>query len=114
MNFCQVTRHFGFRVASSEARRRSPEIRTTAMYHGGVMVDSRRLAIQRAYYAAPLSTFCKDEVDQIFAKMARENDFDLTGIQRGAWLEQAELLQTYPGWSRNSSISSSTRLAIRW
>jgi hypothetical protein len=47
----------------------------------------------RAYYSDSLSGFCSADLSHIFARMARENDFDLTGTQRGAWLEQARLLQ---------------------
>ena len=37
--------------------------------------------------------FCAADRDEIFARMALQNDFDLTGTQREAWLEQAEILQ---------------------
>ena len=52
-----------------------------------------RAAAQRSYYSATLVEFCAADRDEIFARMARQNDFDLTGTQRGAWLEQVEVLQ---------------------
>jgi hypothetical protein len=58
-------------------------------------VESRplRAAAQRSYYSGTLVDFCAADRDEIFARMARQNDFDLTGTQRGAWLEQVEVLQ---------------------
>jgi hypothetical protein len=55
--------------------------------------SSLRAAAQRSYYSGTLAEFCAADRDQIFAQMARRNDFDLTGTQRDAWLEQAEVLQ---------------------
>jgi hypothetical protein len=52
-----------------------------------------RAAAQRSYYSASLSEFCAADPDEIFARMARRNDFDLTGTQRDAWLEEAEVLR---------------------
>jgi hypothetical protein len=51
-------------------------------------------AARRSYYANTLAAFCAADRDVIFAQMARQNDFDLTGTQRHAWLEQAAILQT--------------------
>ena len=48
---------------------------------------------QRAYYSAPIAEFCAAARDAIFAQMALRNDFDLVDTQRGAWLQQAEILQ---------------------
>jgi hypothetical protein len=48
---------------------------------------------QRAYYSAPIAEFCATARDAIFAQMALRNDFDLVDTQRGAWLQQAEILQ---------------------
>jgi hypothetical protein len=55
--------------------------------------SSLRAAAQRSYYSGSLTEFCAADRDQIFGQMARRNDFDLTGTQRDAWLEEAELLQ---------------------
>jgi hypothetical protein len=52
-----------------------------------------RAAAQRSYYSGTLTEFCAADPNEIFARMARRNDFDLTGTQREAWLEEAELLQ---------------------
>ena len=51
-------------------------------------------AARRSYYSNTLAAFCAADRDVIFAQMARQNDFDLTGTQRHAWLEQAAILQT--------------------
>jgi hypothetical protein len=50
-------------------------------------------AAQRSYYSGTLAEFCVADRNEIFARMARQNDFDLTGTQRDAWLVQAEVLQ---------------------
>jgi len=52
-----------------------------------------RAAAQRSYYSGTLAEFCGADRNEIFARMARRNDFDLTGTQRDAWLEEAEILQ---------------------
>jgi hypothetical protein len=52
-----------------------------------------RAAAKRSYYSGTLAEFCAADRDEIFARMARRNDFDLTGTQRDAWLEEAEILQ---------------------
>ena len=52
-----------------------------------------RAAAQRSYYSGTLTEFCAADRNEIFARMARRNDFDLTGTQRDAWLEEAEILQ---------------------
>jgi hypothetical protein len=49
-------------------------------------------AARRSYYSASLAQFCAADHDEVFARMARQNDFDLTGTQREAWLEQAAIL----------------------
>jgi DICT domain-containing protein len=49
-------------------------------------------AARRSYYSGSLAAFCVADRDEIFARMARQNDFDLTGTQREAWLEQATIL----------------------
>ena len=50
-------------------------------------------AAQRSYYSGTLTEFCAADLDAIFARMALQNDFDLTGTQRDAWLAQAQILQ---------------------
>jgi hypothetical protein len=55
--------------------------------------STRPAAVKRAYYADSISAFCGADPDKIFAEMARQNAFDLTGTQREAWLEQARILQ---------------------
>lgn len=52
-----------------------------------------RAAAQRSYYSGTLTEFCAADRNEIFARMAQRNDFDLTGTQRDAWLEEAEVLQ---------------------
>jgi hypothetical protein len=55
--------------------------------------SSLRAAAQRSYYSGTLTEFCAADLNEIFARMALQNDFDLTGTQRDAWLAQAEILQ---------------------
>ena len=52
-----------------------------------------RVAAKRSYYSATLAEFCSADRNEIFARMARRNDFDLTGTQRDAWLQEATILQ---------------------
>jgi hypothetical protein len=52
-----------------------------------------RAAAKRSYYSGTLADFAAADANEIFARMARRNDFDLTGTQRDAWLEQTEILQ---------------------
>lgn len=61
------------------------------------MTDLLSAAARRSYYSGTLAAFCAADRDAIFAQMARQNDFDLTGAQRHAWLEQAAILQTVLG-----------------
>ena len=61
---------------------------------------SLRAAAQRSYYSGTLAEFCAADPNEIFARMARQNDFDLTGTKRDAWLEQAEVLQCV--WARRT------------
>lgn len=56
------------------------------------MTGSLLPAARRSYYSGTLAEFCAADRDEIFARMARQNDFDLTGTQRDAWLEQAAIL----------------------
>jgi hypothetical protein len=55
--------------------------------------SSLRAAAQRSYYSGTITEFCSADLNEIFARMVRRNDFDLTGTQRDAWLEQAEILK---------------------
>jgi hypothetical protein len=48
---------------------------------------------RRAYYSSPITEFCAADRDAIFVQMALRNDFDLVDTQRGARLQQAEILQ---------------------
>lgn len=57
------------------------------------MTESLRAAARRSYYSGSIADFCAADPGTIFARMARQNDFDLTGTQREAWLEQAAILQ---------------------
>ncbi|MEW4983023.1 MAG: DUF2075 domain-containing protein [Cycloclasticus sp.] len=49
--------------------------------------------MKRAYYSSTIFEFCEQELDQILGQMAREHSFDLTGLQRDAWVEQTVLLK---------------------
>ena len=57
------------------------------------MTGFLRAAAQRAYYSGTLRDFCAADLDAIFGRLARQNDFDLIASQREAWLEQATILQ---------------------
>ena len=63
------------------------------LYFRYVKRPTLRAAAQRSYYSGTLTEFCAADRNEIFARMARRNDFDLTGTQRDAWLEEAEILQ---------------------
>lgn len=63
------------------------------LYFSSVKSSSLRAAAQRSYYSGTITEFCAADLNEIFARMARRNDFDLTGTQRDAWLEQAEILK---------------------
>jgi hypothetical protein len=63
------------------------------MGEGALVTGVRSPAARRSYYSSTLAAFCAADPDVIFAQMARQNDFDLTGTQRHAWLEQAAILQ---------------------
>jgi hypothetical protein len=55
--------------------------------------ELRYSAVNRSYYSGSIADFCAADADVVFAQMARRNDFDLTGTQREAWIEQARFLQ---------------------
>jgi hypothetical protein len=61
---------------------------------GALVTGLSSPADRRSYYSSTLAAFCAADRDAIFAQMARQNVFDLTGTQRHAWLEQAAILQT--------------------
>jgi hypothetical protein len=65
----------------------------TGLYFLFVSGSSLRAAAQRSYYSDTLAEFCAADRDEIFGRMARQNDFDLTGTQRDAWIEEAEILR---------------------
>jgi hypothetical protein len=50
-------------------------------------------ALERAWYAAPLESFCSEDPDRLLGQLARRNAFPLVGTQRDAWIEQTRLLQ---------------------
>src|SRR5712692_859525 len=58
-----------------------------------LVTDTISPAARRSYYSGTLAAFCAADRDQIFAQLALQNDFDLTGTQRHAWLQQAGILQ---------------------
>lgn len=49
--------------------------------------------MRRAYYSSSITTFCDQEPDQILGQMTHEHPFDLTMLQRDAWIEQTRLLK---------------------
>ena len=63
------------------------------LYVSAVKNSSLRAAAQRSYYSGTITEFCAADLDEIFARMVQRNDFDLTGTQRDAWLEQAKILK---------------------
>jgi Uncharacterized conserved protein (DUF2075) len=58
-----------------------------------LVTDTISPAARRSYYSNTLAAFCAADRDQIFAQLALQNDFDLIGTQRDAWLQQAAILQ---------------------
>lgn len=49
--------------------------------------------MKRAYYTSSITTFCEQEPDQILGQMTQEHAFDLSMLQRDAWVEQTRLLK---------------------
>ena len=49
--------------------------------------------MKRAYYSSSITTFCDQEPDQILGQMTQEHAFDLSMLQRDAWVEQTRLLK---------------------
>lgn len=53
--------------------------------------------MKRAYYSSSIAEFCVQEPDHILGKMSRENSFELSLMQRNAWVEQSLLLKDVVG-----------------
>lgn len=57
--------------------------------------------MRRAYYSSTISLFCDQEPDRILGVMTKEHSFDLTILQRDAWVGQTQILKdvlhTYEG-----------------
>jgi len=49
--------------------------------------------MKRAYYSSSIGEFCNHKPEHILGEMTRQHSFDLTMLQRDAWLEQACLLK---------------------
>ena len=49
--------------------------------------------MKRAYYSSSISEFCNQEAEQILGQMTQQHSFDLTLLQRDAWVEQTYLLK---------------------
>jgi len=49
--------------------------------------------MRRAYYSSLISLFCNQEPDQILGEMTHEHSFDLTTLQRDAWVGQTQILK---------------------
>ena len=49
--------------------------------------------MRRAYYSSSISLFCDQEPDQILGEMTQEHSFDLTILQRDAWVGQTQILK---------------------
>jgi len=49
--------------------------------------------MRRAYYTSSISMFCNQEPDQILGEMTQEHSFDLSMLQRDAWVGQTQILK---------------------
>ena len=49
--------------------------------------------MRRAYYSSSIKTFCSKEPYQILGQMTQEHSFDLSMLQRDAWIEQTQILK---------------------
>ena len=49
--------------------------------------------MKRAYYSSSIKGFCNQEPDKILGEMTQEHSFDLSMLQRDAWIEQTVLLK---------------------
>lgn len=50
--------------------------------------------MKRAYYSSSINKFCNQESDQILGEMTQEHSFDLSMLQRDAWIEQTQILKS--------------------
>ena len=49
--------------------------------------------MKRAYYSSSINMFCRQEPEQILGRMTQEHSFDLTLLQRDAWVGQTQILK---------------------
>ncbi len=49
--------------------------------------------MKRAYYSSSINEFFNQEPEQIFGEIALQHSFDLTMLQRDAWIEQTKILK---------------------
>lgn len=49
--------------------------------------------MRRAYFSSSISLFCNQEPDQILGEMTQEHSFDLSMLQRDAWVGQTQILK---------------------
>lgn len=49
--------------------------------------------MKRAYYSSSINLFCNQEPEQILGEMTQQHSFDLTILQRDAWIEQTSILK---------------------
>ena len=49
--------------------------------------------MKREYYSDSISNFLRSSTEQIFSKLALNNEFDLVQTQRGAWISEIEILR---------------------
>lgn len=47
----------------------------------------------RAYYSAPVREFLSQDKDAVLGVIARQSEFDIARTQRGAWIEQIDILK---------------------
>ncbi len=47
----------------------------------------------RAYYSAPVSAFLSQDRDAVLGVIAKQSEFDIARTQRGAWIEQIDILK---------------------
>jgi hypothetical protein len=50
--------------------------------------------VKREFYADSIKGFLGSSVDEIIGKLTRESDFSVDPSQKGAWIEEIEILQT--------------------
>ena len=50
--------------------------------------------MRRAYYSSSINEFCNQEPDKILGVMTQEHSFDLSMLQRDAWIEQTQILKS--------------------